>query len=50
MFKSRQKLIDQRDDLEYYLSKWGFGMTPSQKRAMREKIDNLNIKISKKGK
>lgn len=44
-----ERAIDRRDDLQDYLSKWGFGMSPSEKRAMERKIAKAAEKVDRLG-
>lgn len=40
-----QKILDEIDDLHYYLDKWGFAMKPSEIRKMRARIEKLREKL-----
>ncbi len=41
-----ERAVDKRDDLRDYLSRWEWGMAPSEIRRRERQIDKLNEKIA----
>ena len=42
-----QRARDRYNDAEHYLSKWGFGMTPSERRKECERVNRLRAKVKR---
>lgn len=50
MFKDyrRQKLKDRIDDLDYYIYKWSWSFSPSEKRKLEKQLKKLQEKYERK--